>query len=233
MKKYKDRTITNAVLAVTRDNATLKSIEENCKKNSHLVVEDIKCKDCGKEFKWYKSTLRCSPCTTIFRRRWYIKKDNHLLTPMVIINSKGLVIGEVERPKQIREWFLQNTKIREDKLLASLSVRYRLENNKEANGLLGVKFICYWIMYKKDYSLEKSITLINKQSPLKGVPKNREVSEEKKKLVLAVFNAKGLRKDIAIKYNLSRPMVNKIKTGEVYSDITGKEYKRRYNLARV
>lgn len=227
MKTYKDRTITKAVLAVTRDNATLKSIEDNCEKHKGLIVEDIKCKDCGKEFKWYKSTLRCSPCQTIYRRKWYLKKDNYLETPMVIINSKGLVIGEANRPLEIREWFLKNTEIKKHKLKGITGIRYALNRD------VITKFICYWIMYKKDYTFEKSVEYINKRSILLGVKKEIIRDKETFEKVIAIFNETGLQKDIAIKYKLSRPMVNKIKTGEKYSDITGKEYKRTYNIDRV
>lgn len=215
-----------------RDVMPIEKIQETMQKHKGLKLVDVKCKDCEKEFKWYLGTKRCTACNTIFRRRFYVKKNNYPLTPMVIFNSKGLIIGEVERPCEIKKWYLENTKIKEPRLKGAQSLRHHLEATNNL-GNIAVKFICYWVMFKKDYSLEKAIEHINKPSHLLGVKRNTVRSPEFIAKVLAVFNDNRMAKEIAVDCGMSREWVAHIKTGWFYSEITGKKYEKIYNIAGV
>lgn len=215
-----------------RDLAPQKEVLKTLKKHKNLFLVDVKCIDCGKDFKWYLDTKRCSVCKTLYSRTRYVKKDNYPLTPMVIVNSKGCVIGEVNRPSQIKKWFLNNTKIKKERLEGCNGLRYALKKAKK-EGNLGVKYICYWIMYKNDYTLSNVISLINKVSKNKGKIKPRAKSDEVITKILNVFNEEGLHKDIAKKYNVSRSWVARIKTGNIHSSVTGKQYEKTYNLAGI
>lgn len=206
-----------------RDNIDPNLLDSYCR----LKVVDITCVDCDKKFKWYAGTQRCSTCALEHRNRIsYTLQEG---TPMVIVNSKGLIIGEGYRTREIIKWFELNTKIEKSKFDNVKSLRYRLNENK-ANGILGFKLICYWIMYKEDYTFENAVKLINRRNKNLGKhQENRAYTEEDKQQILAIYNAKGLSKDIAKKFGVSRCNVAHIKTGRSHSFVTGKKYEITYN----
>ena len=201
---------------------------------NYRVKVDVKCIDCSLEFKGFEETLRCKECNRLVRNKRETAKNRlkgvqeTKSVPMVVVNSKGLIIGETKKPINLREWFMINTKYSE-KMLHNKTYSYNYLDSVKKQGRLGHKFLCYWLMYKEDYTLENAVKVINYRPVIEYLPK--PVPQEKAIQVVNVFKELGLYKDIAKKYGMSKESVSHIKTGYQYSGVTGKVYKRRYKTA--
>lgn len=206
---------------ISREKLNSDQVKTHCQ----LKPVDIICKDCGVKFQWYAGTLRCSTCLTILKNSRYENKDVYDKTPLTIINSKGNAIGEVKSNKELIAWFDQHTVINSESVGNNRYSGIKAELREKPI----MKSICYWFMLSDKYSKELAEELINTKKV--RVLKNPydKLSEKEIETILAIYNEKGLQKDVALKYGVSRPKVNQIKIGRLYSYVTGHDYKRIYN----